>query len=74
MLDFGCCGTDGRGNQAEWLLVGMRKPSNENIKVVGGRDVCAFNGGGRNNKEFLQKMSGMDLNYGRRGILPVCLG
>lgn len=32
-------------SQAEGSLAGMRKPSNGNIKVVGGRDVCAFNGG-----------------------------
>lgn len=41
-------------SQAEELLAGMRRPNNGNIKVVGGRDVCASNGG-RNNKEFLQK-------------------
>lgn len=69
MSDFGCSRTDGRGG----CLVDMRKPNNGNIKVGGGRDVCAFNGG-QEQQRIPAENAGKNLNYRRRGILPVCLG
>lgn len=60
-------------SQAEGFLVGMRKPNNGNIKVVEGRDVCAFNRG-KEQRRIPAENAGNELKLQMKRHSSACLG